>query len=433
MSSELKQQTLSDFAQYVNPGKARILRSAGLDILEWVRDGAVVRDVDGKEYIDCITGMGSFNLGRHNARVVQALKRALDEGLDLGDFMLMSKPKADLARKLALVCPDGLDGVMYGTGGGEAVDFAIKLARGITLRPGVVSALKGYHGHTGFALSAIGRVEFREPFEPLMPHFQQVPFNDLEAMRAAVDDSVGAILVEPIQGEGGINVGSDAYLQGLRQLCDGENRVLIFDEIQSGMGRTGKLWASQHSGVLPDIMTIGKSLSGGLYPITATVFRSAYLDFLQAHPFIHLSTFGGADIGCVVALEVFQVLEDEGLIDSAAERGGQFQDGFTRLLNIYPQLVTEVRGRGLMIALKYGEDQLGVRMAKELSGRGVLAIMSGNEPSVMRVMPCLTISEEQVERVLGAFEDSMAALLEGVAQPVAAGQGHVRRRPRREG
>jgi len=411
---ELKRQALADFATYVNPGKARMLRSAGLDILEWRRNGAVVRDADGREFVDCITGMGSFAVGRRHPRVIAALKRAVDEQeLDIGDFMLMSKPKADLARTLADVCPEGLDAVMYGTGGGEAVDFAIKLARGVTLRPGVVSTLNGYHGHTGFALSAIGRPQFREPFEPLMPHFTQVAFNDLEAMRAAMDESVGAILVEPIQGEGGINVATDQYLRGLRELCDGQDRVLIFDEIQSGMGRTGKLWASLYSGVAPDIMAVGKSLSGGIYPISATVFRSEYLDFLRAHPFIHLSTFGGADVGCVVALEVFRILEEEGLLENATQRGEQFQAGFTRLLSIYPSMVTDVRGRGLMMALQYTEDQLGPRMTKELAERGVLAMMSGNDPSVMRVMPCLGITAEQVDRVLRGFEDAMAAILEG--------------------
>ena len=429
---ELKRQALADFATYINPGKARILRSAGLDVLEWRRDGAMVSDVDGRRFVDCIGGMGSFAVGRHNPRIVAALKRAVDEQeLDIGDFMLMSKPKADLARVLAELCPAGLNAVMYGTGGGEAVDFAIKLARGVTLRPGVVSTLGSYHGHTGFALSAIGRAQFREPFEPLMPHFTQVPFNDIEAMRDAVGGSVGAILIEPIQGEGGIHVATDTYLQGLRQLCDGQDRVLIFDEIQSGMGRTGRLWASQHSGVVPDIMTIGKSLSGGLYPISATVFRGEYLDFLRTHPFIHLSTFGGSDVGCVVALEVFRVLEDEGLLENASGRGEQLRAGFVRLHSIYPSLVTEVRGRGLMMALQYSEDQLGPRMARELAERGVLAIMSGNEPSVMRVMPPLTITGEQVDTVLRAFEDAMAAILEKAAMRDALAPAPTRRRPHR--
>jgi putrescine aminotransferase len=405
-----KQQALSDFATHVNPGKARVLAGVGLDVLEWERDGAIVRDVDGREYIDCITGFGVFNVGRRNPRVVEALRRGLDEGLDLGDFMLMSKPKADLARKLAEVC-QGLGGVMFGAGGGEAVDFALKLARAVTGRPGVLSTSKAYHGHTGFALSAAGRPQFREPFEPLLEHFRQLPFGDLAAMRDAVDDSVGAIIVEPVQGEGGINIPPEGYLMGLRELCDGKQRTLIVDEVQSGMGRTGKLWAFQHWNVVPDMITIGKAISGGIYPLSATVFRGDYLAFLDQRPFVHLSTFGGSDLGCVVALEVFAILEEENLIERAAQRGEQFQNGFHRLRGIYPQLLDEVRCKGLMMALRYKSD-VGARIAKELAHRGVLCVMSGTEPSLQRVMPSLVISEEQVDKVLRAFEDSFAAVME---------------------
>ena len=408
--------TIAEFAARINPGKANALRRGGLDLLEWHRDGATVSDARGRVFIDCISGFGCFAVGRRHPRIVAALKRAIDEeGLDLGDFMLMSRPKTELARTLAEVCPPGLDAVMYGTGGGEAVDFAIKLARGVTRRPGVVSTLKGYHGHTGFALSAGGRPQYREPFEPLMPNFVQVAFDDLDAMRAAMDDSVGAILVEPIQGEGGVNIAGDEYLRGLRALCDGHQRLLIFDEVQCGMGRTGRMWASEHSDVVPDVMTIGKALSGGVYPISATVFRARYLDFLRARPFAHLSTFGGADIGCRVALEVFRVIDDEHLLENATQRGEQFRSGFERLRAIYPELVAEVRGRGLMLALRYTEGTLGVRMARELAERGVLCIMSGTEPAVMRVMPNLVISAAQVDTVLRGFEDSFASVLETAA------------------
>ena len=406
-----KQQAIADFARHVNPGKARALAASGLDVLEWQREGALVKDADGKSYIDCITGFGVFNIGRRHPRAIAAVKGALDGGIDIGDFMLMSKPKADLAARLGKLAPAGLTASMFSTGGGEAVDFALKLARATTGRPGVLSTAKGYHGHSGFALSAAGRAAFREPFEPLLADFVQVPFGDGDAMAAAMDETIGAIIVEPIQGEGGINVASDDYLAGLRALCDGESRLLIFDEIQSGMGRTGKLWASQHSGVAPDIMTIGKSLSGGVYPITATVFRSAYLELLDKRPFVHLSTFGGADVGCVVALEVFRILEEEGLIENATARGAQLAAGFERLGGIYPGLVKEARGRGLMMGVEYHEP-LGPQMAKQLASRGVLVLMSGNDPAIQRVMPVLGISAEQVDEVLGAFEDSLAAILE---------------------
>lgn len=408
---EAKHRALADFARHLNPGKARVLAASGLDVLEWHRQGATVTDADGRSYIDCITGFGVFNIGRRHPRAIAALKRALDDGIDIGDFMLMSKPKADLGARLAQVAPAGLTASMLSTGGGEAVDFALKLARATTGRPGVLSTVKGYHGHSGFALSAAGRPAFRDPFEPLLAGFTQVPFGDIDAMADAVDETIGAVIVEPIQGEGGINVASDEYLAGLRALCDGENLLLVFDEIQSGMGRTGRLWASQHAGVEPDIMTIGKSLSGGVYPITATMFRQPYLELLEQRPFVHLSTFGGADVGCVVALEVFDILEEEGLMENAVARGEQLEAGFARLGGIYPQLVKESRGRGLMRGVEY-QEPIGAQMAKQLASRGVLVLMSGNDPAVQRVMPVLGISEQQVAEVLGAFEDSLAAILE---------------------
>jgi acetylornithine/succinyldiaminopimelate/putrescine aminotransferase len=406
-----KRQAIERFARHLNPGKARALAANGLDVLEWHREGAVVEDADGRAYIDCITGFGVFNIGRRHPRAIAALKGALDDGVDIGDFMLMSKPKADLGAKLAEVSPAGLSASMLSTGGGEAVDFALKLARATTGRPGVLSTDKGYHGHSGFALSAAGRLAFRAPFEPLLADFTQVPFGDIDAMADAVDETIGAIIVEPIQGEGGINVAPDDYLAGLRALCDGENLLLIFDEIQSGMGRTGKLWASEHWGVEPDIMTIGKSLSGGVYPITATVYRSDYLGLLDKRPFVHLSTFGGADVGCLVALEVFAILEDEGLLESATARGDQMAAGFDRLAGIYPQLLKEARGKGLMRGVEYHEP-IGPQMARQLASRGVLVLMSGNDPAIQRVMPVLGISPQQVDTVLGAFEDSLAAILE---------------------
>jgi putrescine aminotransferase len=409
-----KARALTEFARYVNPGKARALAAAGLDVLEWSREGAEVRDADGRVFIDCISGFGVFNIGHRHPRAIAAVKRALDDGLDIGDFMLMSKPKADLAARLAEVTPSGLSASMFSAGGGEAVDFALKLARATTGRPGVVSTIKGYHGHSGFGLSAAGRPAFREPFEPLLEGFRQVPFGNADAMAAAVDDSIGAIIVEPIQGEGGINVAPDGYLARLRELCDGETRLLVFDEIQSGMGRTGKMWACQHSEVTPDVMTIGKSLSGGVYPIAATVFRGRYLDLLDQRPFVHLSTFGGADVGCAVALEVFRILEDEGLLENATARGDQLRIGFDRLVGIYPGLVKEVRGKGLMVGVEY-HDALGAQMARELAGRGVLVLMSGNDPAIQRVMPSLGITAEQADRVLAAFEDALAAVLEARA------------------
>jgi acetylornithine/succinyldiaminopimelate/putrescine aminotransferase len=424
---ETKDQALQDFAAYVNPMKARILGHAGLDIIEARREGARVWDVTGRSYIDCITSAGSFNAGRRNPAIVAALKAALDE-LDLGIFLLASKAKADLGRRLAEITPGDLRFSMFGAPGGEVVDFAIKLARGYTRRPKIISTVKGYHGHTGFALSAIGRDAYQAPFLPLMPAFERVPFGDLEALAAAVDESTAGVLLEPVQGEGGINVAPPGYLEGVRALCDRTGAQMILDEIQTGFGRTGRLFACQHDGVVPDIMTLGKSLGGGLYPITAAVFREHLGDFLVMNPFIHLSTFGGADLGCAVALAAIECIIGEDLPGRAAAMGERFLAGFARLQAKYPDVLKAYRGRGLMLGLQYADDSMGPRMSYQLAQHGVIALYTGNDPSVMRLQPVLTISAAEVDEVLQALDDSMAAIVAGANEPAHAGGTERRRR-----
>lgn len=425
-AQEVKAQALRDFAAHVNPMKARILSHAGLDIIEGRREGARVWDLGGRSYIDCITSAGSFNVGRRNPAIVRALKEAADE-LDQGSFLICSKAKADLARRLAEITPGDLTYSMFGASGGEAVDFALKLARGYTRRPGIISTLKGYHGHTGFALSAIGRDAYQEPFRPLLPHFSRVPFGDIEAMAAAVGPDTAAVIVEPIQGEGGINVPPPGYIQAVREICTRAGALLILDEIQTGFGRTGTLFACDYEGVVPDVITLGKSLGGGLYPITAAVFREPLGDFLVANPYIHLSTFGGADLGCAVALATIDYVIANDLPARATEMGARFTRGFERLLAKYPTILSAYRGRGLMLGLQYLDDSLGPRMSYQLAQHGVIAIYTGNDPSVMRLQPALVITPAEADEVLQALDDSMATILAGTAEP-AARTGEARRR-----
>ncbi len=406
----LKQQALKDYAEYVNPMKVRTLKSAGLDIIEGRREGARVWDLSGRVYIDCITGAGSFNAGRRNPEVIEVLKRALDE-MDIGVFLICSKAKADLAKKLAEITPGDLKWTMFGVGGGEANDYAIKLARGYTMKTEIISAIKSYHGHTGFSLSAIGREAYQKPFLPLMPGFKKVPFNDAGAIAEAITDDTAAVILEPVQGEGGIIVPSDDYLPAVRKICDEKGVLLILDEIQTGLGRTGKLWCSQHYGVVPDIMTTAKSLGGSVYPISATVFREDLGDFLITNPFVHLSTFGGSDLGCVVGLASIAYILEHNLPGHAAAMGQRFRGGFDTLIKQYPSILVEVRQKGLMMGLQYTEDSIGPRMSYQLAQNGVMAIFTGNDTSVMRLMPSLVINEEEVDFVLNALDLSMAAIM----------------------
>ena len=420
---------LADFATYLNPQKVRVMRTAGLDLVEGERSGPWVWDVDGRRFLDCFTSAGSFNVGRRHPAVVAAAKDALDH-LDHGNFLLCSAQKARLAERLAQITPGNLSCTTFGTGGGEAIDFALKLARGSTGRPTIVSTVNGYHGHTGFALSAGGRDAFREPFEPLMPDFRFVPFGDADALRAAVDETTAAVILEPIQGEGGIVVPPDGYLTAAREKCDAAGALLIFDEIQTGMGRTGKWFASQHEGVVPDIMTVAKSLGGSLAAISATIYTEDVREFLIPHPFIHLSTFGGSDLACAIALATLEVIEQEGLVENAAAMGVRLHAGLTELAAAHPDMIAETRGRGLMAGLKYREDSHGPRMSYQLSQRGVLAIYSGNEPSVMRLMPSLVIGPAEIDLLLTALDESVRAVRSGDG-PADTGTTRARRRPER--
>lgn len=408
--ADLHQEVLRAYADHINPSRVRVLKSAGLDLVEGKREGAYVWDVNGKRFIDCITGAGSFNVGRRNPRVIAALKKALDE-YDVGNFLFFSEPKARLAQKLAAISPGGsLKCVTYGSSGGEVVDFAIKLARGFTRRPQVICTEKGYHGHTGFALSAIGRDAYQQHFKPLMPEFVRVPFGDLAAMRAAIGPQTACVILEPVQGEGGIHVPEAGYFPGVRKLCDEQGALLIADEIQTGFCRTGKMFCVEHFATNPDILTVGKSLGGSVYPITAAVYKEELQDFLFANPFVHFSTFGGADLGCLVALETIAILEERRAWEHADKMGRRFAEGFERLKGEFPAVLDTYRHMGLMTGLQYRDESIGPRMSFELAKNGVIAVFSGNDPRVMRIMPSLVVEEADVDFVLEALRKSMQAV-----------------------
>lgn len=426
-----KEQSLEQFATFCNPQKVRVLRAAGLDVVEAQRSGPWVWDVDGRRLLDCFTSAGSFNVGRRHPRVVAAAHDAIDR-LDHGNFLLCSAEKAALAAKLAEISPGDLTCTMFGTGGGEAVDFACKLARGATGRPRIVSTTNGYHGHTGFALSAAGRTAFRQPFEPLMPDFVQVPFGDADAITAVLDERTAAVLLEPIQGEGGIVVAPEGYLAAVRAACDEVGALLVLDEIQTGLGRTGRWWASEHFGVVPDIMTTAKSLGGSLVPISATVFTEELREFLIPNPFIHLSTFGGSDVACAIALEVIAVMEETGLVAHAAAMGERLFEGLRSVAAAHPEVITDVRGLGLMAGIEYSDDSMGPRMSYLLARHGVLAVYSGNQPAVMRLMPSLVIEADEVDFLLDALGRAVEDLVSGVG-PDETTPVRPRRRPVRTG
>lgn len=430
VAGEAKSAILRRFSRFINPQKVRVMKAAGLDIIETERTGAWVTDLDGRRFLDCFTSAGSFNVGRRHPRVVEAAHRAV-ASLDHGNFLLCSAQKAELAERLATLAPGGISCTQFGSGGGEAVDFALKLARGATGRAKIISTTNGYHGHTGFALSAGGRAAFRSPFEPLMAEFELVPFGDSAALDAAIDERTAGVLIEPIQGEGGIVVAPEGYLASARAACDRSGAMLILDEIQTGLGRTGRWWASEHFDVVPDIMTTAKSLGGSLVAISATLFTEELREFLIPNPFIHLSTFGGSDLACVVALETLKVIEEEGLVENSAAMGAVLHAGLAEIATARPEQVKDIRGRGLMAGIEYAEDSMGPRMSYHLANHGILAVYSGNQPAVMRLMPSLVVTDADIDHLLSGLDAALDDLLTGRSLPADEPPARARRRPQR--
>jgi putrescine aminotransferase len=403
---KIRKETETNYKEYVNPFALRMFKNASLDIIEGKREGASVWDISGEKYIDCVTGAGIFNVGRHNEDVVEALKKALDT-YDMGGWISIVRERGLLAKKLAEITPGDLKYSLFCCGGGEAIEVAIKLARGHTDRPEIICMENGYHGVTGFSLPATGRDVYKTPFAPLTPGYKHVPINDIKAVKEAITEETAAVMLEPIQGEGGIIPAEDDYLRELRKVCDENEMLLIFDEVQTGFGRTGKMFCAEHSGVTPDIMVFAKSLSGGLYPISCAVFTEEISDFLMTHPFIIINSFGGTSLACLVSLAAIEYIEKNNLPARAEAMGKRFMGGLSKLKEKYPDLVLDVRGRGLMLGMEFPEDSIGPRMAYQLRRNGVISIYTFNNPRIIRIMPTLVITEEEVDFVVDAFDKSL--------------------------
>jgi putrescine aminotransferase len=407
-----KEVVIEKFSQYVSSGKAAFFTQAGIDFVTGDRQGIYIYDQAGKKLINCHCNGGVFNLGHRNPRVIAALEQALTE-LDIGNHHLMSEPRAILAERLAAISPGDINRVIFGVSGGEAIDMAIKLARAHTGRAKVISAQGGYHGHTGLALAA-GDEQYRKPFGPLSPGFIQVPFGDLVSLEAALDDDTAAVIFETIPATLGITIPPEDFFAGVRRLCDKYGVVMIQDEVQTGLGRCGAVWGIDTYNVTPDIIVTGKGLSGGIYPITATLYREHLNPFMHANPFIHISTFGGAEVGCYTALEVLNILEEPGFLAHVHQMALIFEQGFAKLCQQHPAILLGARQRGLMMGLKLADPRFGPLFTRIGFDAGLLVIYANNDPSAVQILPPLIIEQPEAMQVLGIL-DGMLTTLEQIA------------------
>ncbi|NIS81556.1 MAG: aminotransferase class III-fold pyridoxal phosphate-dependent enzyme [Anaerolineales bacterium] len=394
------------FATNVSSGKVNFFRMAGIDFVSGKREGPFMWDLSGeKRLIDCHCNGGVFNLGHRHPEILTTLRESLDE-LDIGNHHLISEQRAALADALAQTMPGEMDYSVFGVGGGEAVDLAIKIARGFTRRDKVISANGGYHGHTGLALAA-GDEKYRAPFGPLAPGFIQIPFNDVQALEAALDDSTAAVIFETIPATNGILVPHSEYFASARELCDQFKVLMIIDEIQTGLGRTGKLWGIEHFDVEPDIIVLGKGLSGGVYPMAVTCFKAKYESVFHEDPFIHVSTFGGAEVGCPVAMRVLEISADQGFLDHVQALAQVFSDEFYNLQEQHGEVLVGLRQLGLMMGIEMVNELCGPIFSKAAYDSGLLSVYANNDPSVAQLLPPLNIDKPLAEEILERVDHAL--------------------------
>jgi putrescine aminotransferase len=410
MEQSPEQITLSvidKYQQFVNPTQVALLKIAGFDHIEDEAHGCVITDLDGNEYIDCLGGYGVFSLGHRHPDVVRAVKNQLDR-MPLSSKTFLNRPLADLAEKLASIAPGDLQYTFMCNSGTEAVEGALKVARMATGKTDVIATTGGFHGKTMGALTATGRDVYKTPFEPLIPGFVNVAFDDVEAVRAAITDRTAAVIVEPIQGEGGIKVPSKGYLPALRKITAKAGVLLIMDEVQTGLGRTGKMFACEHWSLSPDIMTLAKALGGGVIPCGAFMATPQIWDrVFRENPFIHTSTFGGSELACAAALAAIEATLAEDLPARAAKLGLYFLAGLRSLCEKYPELLVEARGLGLMLGVEFRDADIGKIVIGTLVHQGVIAAYTLNSPQVIRFEPPLIIDQAQIDKVLAAFDSGL--------------------------
>lgn len=404
-------ETIEKYSRYLNSGWASLVKFMGFGTVEAEAHGAMVRDLRGEEYLDCLGGVGVFALGHTPEPVVAAVRAQLDR-MAMSSRLLFNERAVELAELLAQVTPGDLQYSFFCNSGAEANEGALKLARLATGKKEIISTEGAFHGKTLGALSASGRDLYKTPFAPLVPGFIQVPFGDVKAMADAITEDTAAILVEPIQGEAGVIVPPDDYLPRLRDLCTEQGILLLVDEVQTGLGRTGKLFAVEHYGVVPDVLILAKALGGGVMPIGAFIATAELWQAMQDHPLLHSSTFGGNPLACAAATAAVRAIIEQGLPQRAAELGAYLLERLEAVRQRFPEHLREVRGRGLLIGVEFADSDLGGLVIAGLAQRHILAGYTLNNPQVIRFEPPLIITREQLDQAIQAFTESLEQAVE---------------------
>jgi len=396
---------------YIQADRQHICRTTPFpkDMVVEESEGCYIYTVDGKKYLDLLAGIAVCNVGHRNAEVVKAVKNQVDQSMHMMVFGKYVIPvQVDAARLLAEVTPPELQTTFFTNSGCEGIEGALKTARKYTGRSRIITCDHAFHGRTFGALSVTWREHYRKPFEPLLPDVHFIPFNDLDAARGAIDEHTAAIILEPIQGEGGVRIPNDDYLPGVREICDRTGALMILDEVQTGFGRTGKWFGCDNWDVTPDIMVLAKALGGGM-PIGAFIGKPEVMDTLCNPMLSHLTTFGGHPVCCAAAKAAIKFMKRENLPARSAERGEQFMVGLRDQQARYPAVIKEVRGIGLMIGIELSSKEVMAKFVDEVHKQCLIIGDSINDDVTARLEPPLTITEEQVDEALSRLDVAFRA------------------------
>jgi acetylornithine/succinyldiaminopimelate/putrescine aminotransferase len=399
-SFDSKADFLQKSEQFWNPDKTRFWQEAGVDLVIDRREGYLFWDMAGRRLIDLHLNGGTYNLGHRNPELIATLEQAMSR-FDIGNHHFPALARTALAEALVATAPANMRRVIYGSGGGEAIDIAIKTARHTRQRRKIVSIRKGHHGHTGLAVAA-GDERFSQLFLSDQPEeFVQVGFNDLGAMEEALrGDDVAAVIMETIPATYGFPLPQPGYLQAVKQLCERHGALYIADEVQTGLMRTGEMWGIMKAGIEPDIMVVGKGITGGMYPIACVVVSEECSAWLKEDGFGHISTGGGAELGCIVALKVLEVCgrpEVRSMVHYIADR---FRTGLQAIQEMYPEWFTGIRQDGVVMGLEFAHPQGAKLVMRRLYEHGIWAIFSTLDPQILQFKPGILMGPDLVDEVL---------------------------------
>lgn len=405
-SSDQKKKIINQFRSHVSSGKVDFFKKYKMDFVMGSREGAWLYDIDSdKKLFNLHSNGGVFNLGYRNKEIIALLKEQLDH-YDIGNHHLLSKPRAELAALMAELMPDNLSYTIFGVSGGEAIDLAIKIARSYTQRKKIISVFGGYHGHTGFSVQT-GDAKYRTAFLLDSEDFIQVPFNDISAMQNAMKEDIAAVILETIPATLGMLMPDEGYLKEVKKICEKNSSLLILDEVQTGLGRTGKLWAFEHFDVIPDMVVLAKGLSGGIYPISATVIDSKLESVFHDDPFIHISTSGGAELGSLVAKKVLEISSDPKFLKNVNILSELFQKELEKLQKKHNKFFIGIRRKGLMMGLELKDKLAGPVFTKTAFNNDLLVIYANNDTSVVQFLPPLVIDKKDVYFIIDQLDKAL--------------------------